>query len=124
PAIGCVPRPLIDQAAIVAVHCVSLPPPCVIPVDAPSHCTVPPVSPVPITVNVKAAAPDCANTGEIDAMCGPANGKLLRTSDHAPRPCVVASSAREGSCSFRESKATLGRPLSRVDHVAPPSIVA
>src|SRR6266850_49093 len=119
-----VPPPLIKEGAIVAVNCVSLPPPCVTPVVAPFHCTAPPISPLPFTVNKKAAPPDCAKTGEIEAMCGPENGKLFRTSDQAPRPCVVASSVREGSCSFRESTATLGSPLSRVDHVAPPSIVA
>ena len=46
----------------------------------------------------------------MELTCGPTNGKFVRTSDQAPRPCVPATRVREGSWSLRERTATFGRP--------------
>src|SRR6266566_3595961 len=74
------------------------------------HCAVPPVRPLPSTVKVKEADPTWAEMGEMELTCGPTNGKFVRTSDQAPRPCVPATRVREGSWSLRERTATFGRP--------------
>jgi hypothetical protein len=82
-----VPPPPVKEVAIVAVNCVSEPPPCVTPVVRPFHLTVPPVSPFPLTVNTNGASmPAGTETGPSEEMCGPGNVKLFSTMSHAPRP--------------------------------------
>jgi len=78
------PDPLTSEAGIVAVNWESLT--GIVVTAEPFHCTVPPVNPFPLTVNVNWAEPASAETGEIEERWGPTNVKLFSTMSHAPRP--------------------------------------
>jgi hypothetical protein len=79
-----VPDPLTSEAGIVAVNWESLT--GIVVTAEPFHCTVPPVNPFPLTVNVNWAEPVSAETGEIEERWGPPKVKLFSTMSHAPRP--------------------------------------
>jgi len=75
---------------------------------------LPPVRPVPFTVERELWAASVAFVGVIEETCGPLKMKLLRFMSQAPRPWVAARRVREGSCSRKEWTTTRGSPVLRV----------
>src|SRR5690348_2807621 len=92
-----------NEFATVALRLVSVPPASIVtPVVDPFHWIAPPVSPIPVTVNVNEALVAFTLDGDSAEICGPEKMKLFRLMSQAPRPCVAARRVREGSWRRKE----------------------
>lgn len=84
-----------------------------------------PVPPVLVTVAVNVT--DWLNTEgfafEATVVVVAVSATAGIESSQTPRPCVPANSRRFDSCNPSASTATFGSPVTKVDHVVPPSLV-